>query len=331
MQLNPKELLGLNRKKEPDFQEIVKASFLRVKEHITSIENNIKSDKVGDNRQKEQFSIFLEQFNAILARLDKIESKMGEIHSSTGNEGVYSNIHSFNNHSNTQQKDVFKQPVIEEKDSGKSLEQIKDEIIKAVLKQAREEQKQEEAEQKKEKIADAAPVKIVPAENITAEKNMPLEKPLDLTRGKMGDTLGSQAVTKLEKSIFPLDLKPKMTRQEKPLQVISSSRQELLDRFSSLSKQELRTFLTIYDMEEEKSNVSYIDVAKKLNLSEGCIRSYISGLARKNIPLDKVKFNNKTVFLSIPKELKELGIKTMLISMYYETSMPQQRKLLDSF
>ena len=48
---------------------------------------------------------------------------------------------------------------------------------------------------------------------------------------------------------------------------------------------------------------------------------------RKRIPLEKVKFNNKTVVLHIPKEFRELSIKNELVAIYYETSWPDQRKL----
>jgi hypothetical protein len=295
--INAKNFLGIGQEKKDDFKDIVKASFSRVKEHINAVEAGIKANKdelsVQKNvfnviqeelktikkeinsqkepilmlqnsleeqknlnssqksskeadfnglksvfsSQNEQISTIFDKINTILKRLDEIESKISVSPSSIGNEGVYSNIHSFNIHSFTGHEEP---------------------------------------------------------ENKESSPAIPFE--------------------------------PKQKTEKSDFAILSSTRQELIDRFSQLSKQELRTFLTIYDL-EEKGNVSYIDVAKRLNLTEGCIRTYISSLMRKRIPLEKVKFNNKTVVLHIPKEFRELSIKNELVAIYYETSQPDQRKL----
>ncbi|MDI6737782.1 MAG: hypothetical protein QME12_04680 [Nanoarchaeota archaeon] len=297
MQINAKKILGIGESKD-DFKEAVKASFSKVKEHISSVEGGIKLNKEqilaqkaaleslksevlkakeGLNSQKEpilrlestinsqkelissqkskfesdlegikssflsqneKISTFSDKIDIILKRLGEIEAKMSVSTSSTGNEGVYSDIHSFNIHSFTRQ-----------------------------------------------------------------------EKPAS------GD-ISSE-----------LSLEPKQRVEKPDLAILSSSRQDILGRFSGLSKQELRTFLTVYGLEEEKGNVSYLDVAKKLNLTEGCIRTYVSSLMKSGIPVEKVKLNNKMVVLHIPKEFKELSMKAELVSIYYDTAQPTQRKL----
>ena len=121
--------------------------------------DGLKSDF---SSQKEQISTIFDKINIILKRLDEIEAKMNLSPSSIGNEGVYSNIHSFNIHSFTGHEEP------ENKESSPAI---------------------------------------------------------------------------------PLEPKQKVERSD--FAILSSTRQELIDRFSQLSKQELRTFLTIYDLEEK--------------------------------------------------------------------------------
>ena len=112
--------------------------------------DGLKSDF---SSQKEQISTIFDKINIILKRLDEIEAKMNLSPSSIGNEGVYSNIHSFNIHSFTGHEEP------ENKESSPAI---------------------------------------------------------------------------------PLEPKQKVERSD--FAILSSTRQELIDRFSQLSKQELRTF-----------------------------------------------------------------------------------------
>ena len=98
-----------------------------------------------------------------------------------------------------------------------------------------------------------------------------------------------------------------------------------------LTKQELLTFLTIYQLEEDKGEgVTYGEISSKIELSEGCIRTYITSLIRKGAPVLKQKYNNRIVYLSIPKEFRDLNIKQVVLDQYYRND-PHQRQLSDSF
>lgn len=97
---------------------------------------------------------------------------------------------------------------------------------------------------------------------------------------------------------------------------------------SKLTKQELLTYLTLFQLEEESKVVTYIDLATKINLSEGCIRTYISSLIKKGAPLIKQKYNNKTVVLLIPQDFRDLRPKQLIIDYYYRND-PNQRKLVE--
>ncbi len=94
--------------------------------------------------------------------------------------------------------------------------------------------------------------------------------------------------------------------------------------FTGLSQQEFLTFLTIYHLEEEIKQVSYIDVARKLNLTEGCIRTYVSSLLKKGLPLVKRKYNNKQVLLCITPEFRSLNLKQKLVDTFYHTDSNQK-------
>ncbi|MDD4877493.1 MAG: hypothetical protein PHO02_00470 [Candidatus Nanoarchaeia archaeon] len=297
MQINAKKILGIGETKD-DFKEVVKASFSRAKEHIAAVEEGIAENKaeileqgkviamlkddickakaslnpqkelvlslekdineqkalissqktqfelelnslkIGFSSENDKISTLFGKLDIIIKRLDELEVKIGDIKSSIGNEGVYSNIHSFNIHSFTKQEESV-------------------------------------------------------AEDISSE----------------------------------LSLEPRKKVEKPDLAILSASRQEILGRFSALSKQELRTFLTIYELEDGKNSVSYVDVAKKLNLTEGCVRTYISSLMKKGIPVEKVKLNNKTVVLHVSKEFMELNLKNELVAIYYDTAQPNQKKL----
>jgi beta-galactosidase beta subunit len=107
-------------------------------------------------------------------------------------------------------------------------------------------------------------------------------------------------------------------------------RKNLEEDFMSLSKQEFLTFLTIYQLEEDIGVVSYYSIAKHLKLSEGCIRTYVSSLIHKGIPIIKEKINNRFVTLKISKDFRNLNLKNKLLDLYNQVD-PYQKKLFDGF
>ena len=98
--------------------------------------------------------------------------------------------------------------------------------------------------------------------------------------------------------------------------------------FRLLSKQELKVFLTIYQLEDDNSEPNYFNISQKMKLSEHCIRSHISSLMKKNTPLVKKRLNNRTNIINIRPNFKALNLKQRLINIYYETD-PQQTTLFD--
>ena len=100
---------------------------------------------------------------------------------------------------------------------------------------------------------------------------------------------------------------------------------EIKDIFSRLTKREFLIFLTIYQLEDEKNLVTYNIIAHYLKISPGCVRTHITNLVRKGIPLTKTKINNRVAVLTIDSNLKALNLKQALINMYYQIDLSQTK------
>jgi len=108
---------------------------------------------------------------------------------------------------------------------------------------------------------------------------------------------------------------------------IQSLKKDIDSKFSELTSQEFLVFLTIYQLEEDYNRgITYGDLSSKIGLSEGCIRGYVSSILRKNIPLRKLKINNRTITLQINSDFRELNLKERLTNIYYHLD-PNQKRL----
>lgn len=91
------------------------------------------------------------------------------------------------------------------------------------------------------------------------------------------------------------------------LNSLDSIKKDIRQKFKHLTPQEMTVFSTIYQLEEEGLSVDYSLVSQKLSLSESSIRDYTQKLIQKGIPIQKLKQNNKKIFLSVNKELKKIA------------------------
>ena len=105
----------------------------------------------------------------------------------------------------------------------------------------------------------------------------------------------------------------------------SSFKDQLEEIFNRLTKKEFLIFLTIYQLEEEKILPTYTAISHYLKLSQGCIRTHITNLLRKEVPLIKTKINNKLTLLGIKPDFKDLDLKQKLTSLYYNLDTAQKR------
>ncbi|HVY01288.1 MAG TPA: hypothetical protein VHA12_00800 [Candidatus Nanoarchaeia archaeon] len=100
------------------------------------------------------------------------------------------------------------------------------------------------------------------------------------------------------------------------VQAVDSLKLSLKNTFLSLTKQEREVFLMLYDLEERGFTVDYPLLAQKLNLTESSIRDYVLKMIRKGVPIQKLKENNKKVFLSVAPELKKMANLASFQSLY---------------
>lgn len=136
--------------------------------------------------------------------------------------------------------------------------------------------------------------------------NMPLEglkeSNSSFSTGNKGVPTNRQTNQQTDRQTLSMEKSP----LKETLDTLNNLKNELKDNFSSLTKQELIVYGTIYQLEEQKFIVDYSILAKRLNLSESSIRDYVLRIIRKRIPLKKIKENNKKIFLSIPIEIKKI-------------------------
>ena len=57
----------------------------------------------------------------------------------------------------------------------------------------------------------------------------------------------------------------------------------------------------------ERNIVDYSMISEVLDLSESSIRDHVQNIIKKGIPVDKIKQNNKKIFLSIHMDLKKIA------------------------
>ena len=110
---------------------------------------------------------------------------------------------------------------------------------------------------------------------------------------------------------------------------IDSIKKDILNKFKSLTQQEMLVFLTLTNLEEESGcPIPYSAISNKLNLTEVSIRVYIGSLINKGIPIEKVKLNNKKVLLSVKKELREIELLDKLLQIQ---QFPNKQTTLENF
>ena len=353
--------------KQPSFELNVKNSFLRVKEHVSILENELRADRVFVIKQNNQIRFLLEEIRLISSENRELRQELSFLKSksSIGNEGVYSGIHSFihslNIHSTDMHKKSEQKQEIKEVDTTSEMPniQVKDQVrAKEKISTGDTLLPLEQFSQQNLPLDSSREVISVETKQISDnnlhEKRLDFPGVLDIQHIPLKDQIEYGGAPEEESSPTRKKIEAILLRQEKlipsgmqgnvaefnpPIRKSSTGnllqghssivglKSEINNLFSLLSKQEFLTFLTIYQLEEDlEGYVSYIDIAAKLELTEGCIRTYVSSLIKKGIPVLKTKHNNKVVYLSISREFRALNIKKDLMILYYKAD-PTQKTL----
>jgi len=273
----------------------IKSSFFKVKEHVLALENEIFGLKEVILKQNEVIKQLSEHLIDLSNQLENHKKSQNQP-ISIGNEGVNQSInHLINQSLSTQSLNHIDLSTSEPQNDleSPSFEPIEENI----------------APQSKPEI----PVEKIP-ESPSAEQKI---------QQKSEEKLKNELDFKID--LGTISQKREITLLDKE---ISSFKVNINKAFSSLSKQELRVFLSLYQLDDELNGVSYIELSSKLELTEPCIRGYISTLMKKGLPITRTKLNNKRTILIINKEFKSLGLKQKLVSLYYEAD-PRQTTLFD--
>jgi DNA-binding MarR family transcriptional regulator len=92
------------------------------------------------------------------------------------------------------------------------------------------------------------------------------------------------------------------------IESLDTIKKEIRRKFKRLTPQEMLVFSALYTLEEQNTaEITYKLLADNLKLSESSIRDYINKLAKKGIPIDKIRQNNKTILLKISPDLKKIA------------------------
>jgi len=138
-----------------------------------------------------------------------------------------------------------------------------------------------------------------------------------LNANNLGISIGNQGVQTDRQTHQQTDRQLGNTLNEasEALNSLEFAKAELTKKIKKLTEKEMLVFLTIYQLEDQGKKVNYKILSTKLNLTESSIRDYIRRLIFKGIPLDKIKENNKEIFLSITQNLRKLANLTTLIQL----------------
>jgi hypothetical protein len=97
-------------------------------------------------------------------------------------------------------------------------------------------------------------------------------------------------------------------RANEILSSLDDIKKDIRLKFKTLTPQEMLVFSTLYALEEQNvTDITYKLLANNLNLSESSIRDYTNKLAKKGVPIEKIRQNNKTIVLKISPDLKNIA------------------------
>ncbi|MEM4605482.1 MAG: hypothetical protein QW103_00380 [Candidatus Pacearchaeota archaeon] len=147
----------------------------------------------------------------------------------------------------------------------------------------------------------------------TGNKGVPTDKPTDRQTNQQTDTFRFQNSFPLNKpslnqtQITKNNSIDELKKAQDLLDSLDNIKKEIRLKFKSLTNREMMLFSTIYSLEEQGvEEINYRLLAQHLNLTESSIRDYTNKLISKNLPLIKIKHNNKQIFLKIPEDFKKI-------------------------
>ncbi len=155
----------------------------------------------------------------------------------------------------------------------------------------------------------------IPTDNLPFKpqkaQNLPISSgnggvPTDRQTNQQTDRQTQYLPQNYQKSLFPKDPNS-MENALEILNSLDSIKKEIRLKFKDLTDQEFLVFSTLYQLDEEYGFSEYKTLSNILRLSESSIRDYVGKLIKKDIPIEKIKVNNKMVKLTISSNLKKIA------------------------
>jgi len=135
----------------------------------------------------------------------------------------------------------------------------------------------------------------------------------DISRGNKGvDNNRQQSTINSQQWTTMIREAKQEAEVEKSVQTIN---QILTSRFDSLTDREFVVYITIYDLEKEKRDVYYVDIALRLKITESSVRSHVAHLLNKKVPLTRERYFNGKSLISIKKGFKNPEILDKLLKL----------------
>jgi len=124
---------------------------------------------------------------------------------------------------------------------------------------------------------------------------------------KQTDKQTDQQTNKLREK--PLkDTISEFKRANEILSQLDSVKHEIRNTFKSLTAQEMKVFSTLYQLENEgDKEITYRKIACLLSLSESSIRDYVNKILQKGVLIEKIRQNNKTIYLKIASSITNIA------------------------
>jgi hypothetical protein len=142
-------------------------------------------------------------------------------------------------------------------------------------------------------------------------------KPQNITfsTGNWGVPTNKQTNQQTNQHTIPTHNAPAFDQAATILDSLDKVKKEIRSKFKKITDQEFLVFSLIYQFSEQEGYTDYKSLSQKLNLTESSIRDYVGRLIKKEIPIEKIKVNNKLIQLKVSDNLKKIAPLSIILQL----------------
>jgi hypothetical protein len=156
-------------------------------------------------------------------------------------------------------------------------------------------------------------------QHIIPTHNLPLKPQKEenylFSTGNGGVPADRQTNQQTNQHIIPTQKTPSFNESITILSSLDELKKEVKSKFKKITDQEFLVFSSIYQLCEQEGYTDYKALSQKLNLTESSIRDYVGKLIKKEIPLEKIKLNNKLIQLKISDNFRKIASLPVLLQL----------------